>query len=118
MSHRGGLLCCISPHRDASQPIHVGPMARRGGGAQHLPQCLYQCELYGGMRQARGSLRGEGISVAYRCRAAASVLVSYPLVIFALRSFVTERHLRSLRPLTSHFLPALCADRLLCAHAQ
>ena len=31
--------------------------------------------------------------------------------------FVTERYLWSFRPLTSHFLPVLCADHLLCARA-
>ena len=46
--------------------------------------------VHGGIRQVQGAMPGEGIIVAYRCRAAAPSWRPYPRVTFALRSSVEK----------------------------
>ena len=54
---------------------------------------------------------------AYRCVVTALLPSAFQPLASLHPLFVTERYLLSSRPLTSHFLSALCADCPLCTRA-
>ena len=109
----GGLLGGL--RRDPSQPVQVG-LPPREEGVSAFPVISLMHEPNGAVQQIQESLFGEGC----RLRTAVGLLLAVgvtPTGCLRVALFVTERYLWSFRPLTSHFLPALCADRLLWARA-
>ena len=105
-----------SPRRDPSQPVPVGPPPRGGGSlriSSNISTYMNSMALYGISRSPCLARAASCVPLQGCC-----LLVGVPPTgCLRVALFVTERYLWSFRPLTSHFLPALCACHLLCARA-